>query len=250
MPYCSTSLSEFPGLEDHLRRALSGALPGFFVREARSSIREKRGMVSNWRIRRVIHRLENASRRQVVVKSVRAHLLLPVLISELRPLVIHVRRDPRAVVASYRRQPWTAWMRDASLSDLLLTPDDGRRNHFLRWESQIRQCDATGYVSKIAGYWALAEKFVDQVRESIVLVRYEDLCRGLSRSLNDLLSVHTDLTVSDEDLVGESHTSGRSSDNQVERRIYGWKEELNNQEVEEVERVAECFGMEATLSDS
>lgn len=248
MPYCSGSLSEFPALRSHLRRSLTGALPGHFVRMTRSSMRENQNRISEWRALRLLYRIQDALRHRVVVKSVRAHLVLDLIIDEFKPAAIHIRRDPRAVVASYQRQKWTSWLRDACLEDLLLTPEDGRRDHFLKWQSQIQNCDAAGYISKIAGYWAAVEKFVDR-GDAVDHVSYEDLCRESCRPLNEALSENADVTVSKKDLRGESHTSGQPDGKQAKRRIYGWKNDLSIEEAREVERVVTSFEMEEYLID-
>jgi len=104
----------------------------------------------------------------------------------------------------------------------------------------------SGYISKVAGYWALAEKHVDQVEDSGSIIQYEVLCRELSRSLEVVLG-ESDIAIDDEDLVGESHTSGRSDDKQMDQRIYGWRDELSAKEVQEVERVVKGFEMEEAL---
>lgn len=247
MPYCSHSLSQFPGLRGHLRRALTGALPGHFVRMARSSIRQKQGFASDWRFKRVLHRLRDACRGQVVVKFVRAQLILPVLISEFDPLVIHIRRDPRAVVASYARQKWTDWLRSAFLKDLLLTTNDGRHDLFSEWTSQIQRCDESGYLSRIAGYWCLTERFVDQYQKNLTLIRYEDLCGGLDEYLNRSLPSDSGVSLKPEDFLGESHTSGGASSQQLESRIFGWKEELSRNEIDKIEETVHMFGMRKNL---
>lgn len=247
MPYCSHSLSQFPELKEHLRRALTGALPGHFVRMARSSIRQKRGVASDWRFKRLFHRLQDSVRRRVVVKFVRAQLILPVLISEFAPIVIHVRRDPRSVVASYTRQNWTDWLRSSSLEDLLLTPDDGRRNLFSKWAPQIQRCDELGYLSRVAGYWCLTERFIDQLEANFILARYEELCTGLDEYLNQLLPKDSEVSVKREHFFGESHTSNRVSDQRLESRIFGWKEELSKSDIKEVEGTVRLFGMDEYL---
>lgn len=247
MPYCSHGLSQFPELREHLRRALTGALPGHFVRMARASIRQKRGLASEWRFKRFFHRLQDSVRRRVVVKFVRAQLILPVLISEFAPTVIHVRRDPRSVVASYARQNWTDWLRSSLLEDLLLTPDDGRRDFFSEWTPQIQRCDESGYLSRVAGYWCLTERFIDQLAANFILARYEELCMGLDQYLNQLLPKESEFSVKRDDFFGESHTSNRVSDERLESRIFGWKEELSKSAIKEVEDTVRLFGMEETL---
>jgi len=97
------------------------------------------------------------------------------------------------------------------------------------------------------GYWCLTERFVDQYQKELIFIRYEKLCEGLEEYLNPLLPDDSGVRLKREDFLGESHTSSRKSDQQLESRIYGWKEELTRSQVSQVEDTVRMFGMDEAL---
>lgn len=245
MPYCSKSFSEFPELRKYLQHALTGRIPGHFTRQVRPS--KKKGLNTNWRAVRLIYRMQDALQTRIVVKMVRAHLILPLIISEFSPRVIHLRRDPRAVVTSYQRQSWTEWLRSAKLRDLFLTPDDGRREIYLEYEGEIDKADELGYLARIAGFWCLSEKAVDQYMDKIVLVRYESIVRHLDSYMNKVIPENFGVYFRTEDLSEESGTSNRSKGITIEERLQSWNRELNRDQVKLIEDVVTMFGMETNM---
>ena len=248
MPYCSHDLDDFPGLKRHLRHMLVGALPGHFVRTVRES--KKKGEKTTSRITRFRYRIQEAFRRHIVVKLVRGALILPLIAEEFHPNILHVRRDPRAVVASYKRQDWTDWMKESSLQDLLLSPPDGRSDVFRRWEQEIQNIDEMGYAARIAGYWALTEWYVDRHgnESNIASVRYERLCTEGAGHLNDALSaMRSDIHVEENFLRRESHTSNRSPGENARSRIWGWKKEMPLDDIRKVETAVDMVGMTDSL---
>lgn len=250
MPYCASNLDEFPGLRLHLENMLAGALPSHFVRMVRES--KKRGEGTDSRIARLNYRIQEALCRQVVVKLVRGALILPLIVDGFHPSILHVRRDPRAVVASYKRQAWTDWMEDSALYDLLLSPNDGRRDIFQKWEDEINKIDEMGYAARIAGYWALTEWYVDQHKEEsdIALVSYERLCLEGADYLNDAFShMQIGAQIETGTLSRESHTSNRSSNEKAKDRIWGWKNEMSSTEIRKVESAVDMIGMSDSLVD-
>ncbi|WP_179862322.1 sulfotransferase domain-containing protein [Longibacter salinarum] len=250
MPYCANILDEFPGLRLHLENMLVGALPSHFVRMVRES--KKRGEETDSRMARLNYRIQEALCRQVVVKLVRGALILPLIVDEFNPSILHVRRDPRAVVASYKRQAWTDWMEDSALHDLLLSPNDGRRDIFQRWGDEINKIDEMGYAARVAGYWALTEWYVDQHKEEsdIALVSYERLCLEGADYLNDVFShMNTGVQIESGTLSRESHTSNRSSNEKAKDRIWGWKSEMSPTEIRNVEAAVGMVGMSDSLID-
>jgi len=247
MPFCTDALEDCPRLRRHLLRCLTGAAPGVFVRAARFNVRSTENRASTWAPAQLKHRVSDALRRQVVTKFTRAHLLLPLLQSEFSPPVFHIRRDPRAVIESLQRQGWSGWMRAMSLEDYLLSPDDGRSDVFSRWSDEIRRCDRDGYLARVAGYWALAEWYVDQMAENrLVEVSFEALCR---EDGDQLKTLSDETGVEDSRVQRALHGESRTSDHvkTAEQRISGWKNRLDPREASKIEEVIRRFGMEAYL---
>lgn len=84
----------------YLQKVLTSTLPGIWVRESRRGNRKLEGRVPEWRILRLHHRFRDALRMKVVCKFVRGQLTIPALRGWYDPVIIHLRRDPRAVLAS------------------------------------------------------------------------------------------------------------------------------------------------------
>lgn len=246
MPFASgENIGRF--LENHLWRSLTGAVPGVFVRAARLSIREHEQRAHNGYITDVRERLRDAFRTNVVTKFTRGHLVLPVLQHLFSPTVIHIRRDPRAVVESLLRKAWSGWVQEMSLSDYLLTPEDGRQDVFARWADEIQWCDHKGGLAPVAGYWVMAEWYVDEFASNETIhVSFERLATGGHEYLNDLLK-STDIRVMPDILESESRTSEQRKT--AEDRIVGWKDRLSIENKNVIEQTIHRFGKEALLGD-
>lgn len=242
IPYCS-DFRQFPELKTYLEQALTGALPGYFTRQVRRS--KKKGEQTKSRMLRLMYRVQEACKTQIVVKMVRSHLILPLIAEGINANIIHLRRDPRAVVTSYYRQDWTEWLRSARLEDLLLNIDDGRESLFEEWESEIKKIDEMGYTARIAGYWGLTEKKVIDLH-SVVQIQYENMVLNKHEYLNSKCS-QTGLTFRKGDLEKESATSNRSSDMPIRDRLRSWERELTFEQVKQIEKVMDMIGMERTM---
>jgi hypothetical protein len=134
-----------------------------------------------------------------------------------------------------------------SLENYLLRPDDGRQEVFSQWTDNIRRCDRIGPAARVAGYWALVEWYVDRFANGDeMILRFERIVEEGSKYLNDQLDGVPGFSISEEALAVESKTSEKRPQNQ---RIFGWREKLNSEEIEEVETVVRMFGMEDALWD-
>lgn len=246
MPFCTGSLSRQPALRAHLVRSLTGAVPGVFVRATQFSIRQSETPDSEKAFRNILSKLRDSFRTRVLTKFTRAHLLIPRLQTEFGPTVIHIRRDPRAVVESLSRQAWARWVNSISLEDHLIRVEDGRRDVFSQWRDQIRRCDRAGPVARVAGYWALVEWYVNRFANGDeVVLQFERIVEA-DEYLCEKLSPLTGFHVSEEDLAVESKTSVEKS---KEQRLFGWKERLSTEEIEAIEKAVLMFGMEDFLLD-
>lgn len=242
MPFGEGQIAAAPTLHRHLHRALVGATPGAFVRAARFRVREHEDRVGASRFAQVRSRLQDSMRLQVVTKFTRAHLVLPQIRAEWAPTVLHIRRDPRAVVESLLRQEWSEWARSMSLADYLLTPEDGRSEIFSRWKDLIHQCDERSYISRIAGYWALTEWYVDQfASDGVIPLEFEQLCRDGIDYLRGTVEESSEIEVSKEDMQGVSNTS--KAKKSTEERVYGWKDNLGLSDINQIEEVVCRCGM-------
>lgn len=207
------------------------------------------------RPRRARSGLLESLRRVVVLKSTRIQLCLEPVYSLFGCHMVHVRRDPRAILASVRRNNWGKWMKDIDLSDLLLAPRDGRAIYFLEWEELIGRLDRDRGDLRIIGYWALTEMFLEKcIYEQSVPVnqlRYEDAVRDpnevfarIARSME--LSVSPEGWSSLDALASPTTAPGRQNATS-EERIWSWKSELDFESIRRIESLTAELGLEDWL---
>ena len=230
-------------LRQYTLRALNSSIPGFWVRRGRTN--EDNAWMK--RAGRVFSRFRDAFRTRVVTKLVRGQLLISALQSWFDPIIIHLRRDPRAIVPSFDRS-FSNWWHHLSLEEQLLETNDGRSSYFSTWTDEIKRIDEDGRVARLAAYWALTERFVQDVENSgLVSLSYERLCREgenyLCQRLNPFFEEAPVWT-----LQGDSATTfGNRRRSTLKKRIYGWKEEIEPQTIRKIEKVVRLFGMSESL---
>jgi hypothetical protein len=230
IPYCAE-----PAFEPHslLYRYYDGALradlSGHIVRLLRKDISE-------------------SQRTRVVVKFTRGQFSLRAAQNTFAMPVIHVYRDPRAVIASAKMTDWY-WLFDhLSLHEQLLEPKDGRADFFGRYAEAIREYDRDK-ISRMAAYWAITEKFLqhaftDKQRRTI-FVSYEELCRRpefvleILARLNVQKAWNGNLQASNGDSFSTSQQRRGASPTE---RISGWKKALSSAEGETIASIAARFG--------
>jgi hypothetical protein len=237
MPYVD-KLDKSGALGNYIKRALTSAVSGIPIRLPRFKMREQDRRKPSFPILCSAQRMRTACQSQVVAKFTRAHLLLPTLDRTFDPSIIHIRRDPRAVVYSFERTNW-GWPEELSLADQLLTPKDGRQALFESWSSAIHELDQRPPHVRIAAYWALVEMHVERtLPEDAMCVCYEDLCQGDVEALRNWLGTEID----DRALKLESWSSPISTSDGNRDRINGWKQGMNIRKTEEIEETVSMVG--------
>lgn len=238
MPYCGNRTLENHPLHRFFHRALKAETRGGWVRRFRQSVAE-------------------SFRSRVVLKLVHAQLCLRAAQNTFLMPVMHVYRDPRAIVASIKKTRWHWVFEHLWLQEQLLEPPDGRADFFARWGDDIRRYDEKDPVARIVAYWALTEKFVQhsyangdpQVR--VAFVSYEELCQRREPMLLEILAGLGVRHVAD----GDPHVMDADSPTTVEQRrgvsvaerTGGWKKALTSAEISQIEAISGHFGFSDRL---
>lgn len=224
-----------------VRKAVRGALRGRWVRLYRL----------HWR---------DAFRRRVIVKFTRAALSLECVQQVEGSSVLHITRDPRAVVASvvYKTGSMGGKFSPAfSLEQDLLEVQDGRADYFKTWQRDIRSFDNRPFSIKIAAYWSLTERRLADAYARLnparsCTVQYEDLAADPEHEVPRLLQAlgyaqpdKTALSI----LHKDSLTSVRKLGQDVNQMIHGWRSIVPESEAAEIVAIAHDFGLEDRLRD-
>lgn len=248
MPFGRCPLPDSSLMRQYLRHALTGGTPSHWVRKVRFRRRGIENRVSQSRFRNALYRLNDARRKRVVVKSVRAHLLIPAIQKTFNPHIVHLRRDPRSVIASLYRIGWAEkWAGTLSLVDQFLRPADSRTSFFKSWEPEIRAYEQKNLTHRLAAYWSLCEQFVaslpDHPRRTVVSYSkiYTEGSELLERRLQTL-----PFTGSMSEYVGAPSATSERRKHTQEERLRRWKE-MSPEKIEAVESTCELFGMKSYL---
>ncbi|MEQ9553861.1 MAG: sulfotransferase [Coleofasciculus sp. G3-WIS-01] len=204
------------------------------------------------------------SRDRVVVKFVRASLCLKAIYNDWPVSVIHIYRDPRALIHTIMRiQYWRAIFEQLSLSKQLLQINDGRKNYFSRWEKEILELDQQNLISRLAGYWALTEKYIldsfpnQQNNHRFSIVNYDEMVLEGPAYLKRVLA---EMKIEFDNLALEKNWSRRSPtsvEKQVQTydkrksmdRLYSWKSELTQSEQDAIMDIMKRFGLDYRLRE-
>ncbi|WP_446348050.1 hypothetical protein [Coleofasciculus sp. F4-SAH-05] len=211
---------------------------------------------------RSIRPISYYSRDRVVVKFVRASLCLKAIYNDWPVSIIHIYRDPRALIHTIMRiQYWRAIFEQLSLSKQLLQINDGRKNYFSRWENDILELDQQDLSSRLAAYWALTEKYVvdsfqnQQNKNRFYIVNYDEMVLGGSDYLKIVLE---EMKMQFNPLALEKNWS-ITSPTSVEKklpaygkrqstdRLYSWKSELNQSDQNAIRDIMKRFELDNRL---
>jgi hypothetical protein len=251
MPFMRAGFDAASTFNSYVRSALTGGIAEPWVLGPRIEMRRHAGKSSQWRLLEVLYRLRTALRTQVVTKFVRGHLLIPALHQTFDPVLIHIRRDPRSVAASFHRRDWP-WYKKLSLEEQLLDPEDGRSSYFSSWADLIRRYDREDPLVRVAAYWALLERFVDDLppHPRRTTISYEALCLHPRETLRELGNVlHTVPDASYFDRPSRT-TEQRRRDASIRERILSWQDALGGQLAQRIERVIVELELSNTLYEA
>ena len=236
MPYAHTATLESAPLREMFGRALRSQSWGSWLRRFRSGLSE-------------------SLKPRLVVKFVRAQLCLRAAQNTFGMPVLHVYRDPRAVIASVRKTRWH-WLFDhLSLREQLLDPRDGRADYFERWRDAILEYDRADAVARLAAYWALSEAYLrDSYRDEparFVCVGYEKLVQQREGLFAELLEKLKLRPWSERFAVSQRDSTTTSQPQRgvpVGERVGGWRKVLSSAEIAMIESVMQRFDLADRLA--
>ena len=242
LPYCGEATLSSRPLRELFSRALRSESRGSWVRRFRKGWKE-------------------SCRPRLVVKFVNAQLCLRAAQNTFGMPVLHVYRDPRAVIASLKKTRWFWLFEHLRLREQLLDLPDGRAEYFGRWRAEILEYDRYNPITRTAAYWALTEKFVqdsyaDYQNRSpgafrFVCLNYEKLAQEREKIFASILQ-KLNLRPRQENFQVSARDSTTTSKKQrgvtVQERIAGWEKYLSSKDVAVIEAVVEQFGFARRLA--
>ncbi len=194
----------------------------------------------------------------VVVKFTRASLCAYAIANTFSTPVLHLVRDPRAVITSIKQLQGGQWaegtFNNFSLRELLLEVDDGRSEYFQPQASTIKAIDKTTDYGRLAGYYCLTEQYLEDKFKSYVglfkVARYEDLIGAPPSAISQLLvdlglnpkvsqSVEMDKPSSTD--WGKNGWAQKVSKSD---RLLGWKTQIDDYEKDLIEDIVTSFNMQ------
>jgi hypothetical protein len=232
MPFAEDEIPRNSNLYRLLEDALRGKVPGKRVRINRN------GMADSFR-------------RRVVVKHVRGQLAVHGLYKTFLTPILHIYRDPRAVIASLIRNDWGGeWMHILSLRAQLLEPQDGRCLLFEQWSDDLDYFDSQPWWERAIVYWALTETYLRscalRFQFPIRFLNYETLVtEEPSMLVNTLreLGLTVPPTPANWRWAESSPTTVQERrDADAHARVSGWKNELSPQMAERTVEIVHRFG--------
>jgi len=253
-------------LENREYRFINGLMPYLGDLSKNSSLsklidRAQRGQLVNRHVLRYESPSINRSLcRRVVVKYTRGSLCLRAIADKYHCPIVHVRRDPRAVITSIKKSQ-KSWgegaFDDFSLKSHLLHISDGRREYFCQWEDEIEKIERTNDFGRIAGYYCLTERYLQDRFKSkfdkFSLLQYEDLvCKGQSFLIEVMQKIDVDIGISGEHFYKPSSTQydNHNDSQNLKCRLHSWKKKLSREEIESIESVVQLLKMENFLVDT
>lgn len=204
-------------------------------------------------IRRLRPSFLSSFRTIVVCKFVRGSLLLPYLIREYPEVpIIHIYRDPRAVITSITRNGWGYWFENFSLQEHFLNMNDGRSDYFNNFKKLIHKYDSYDAQSRICAYWCLTEKFIIENvtdEKNFLRVSYDEL---INTDFNIVKSFLSNYNIK---WQNKNYKEKSSATTNQDRKILSskekrdsWKKELEPNLKKKIEDIVSEFGLDFLLT--
>jgi len=155
------------------------------------------------------------------------------------------------VLASFISNGWINYSNfDISPKDLLLNVDDGRSDFFNKFEDLLARFESGSVIERLTLYWALTERFVENHKDKVVIIPYEDICNGDFENLKRALlkqATHRSPEAStlwwQQDSMTTTPSRMGATSNE---RISGWEQILCPSQLSAIDQVLEAAGVYIT----
>ncbi|MGF1571290.1 MAG: hypothetical protein ACFCVD_24980 [Nodosilinea sp.] len=201
--------------------------------------------------------LQECLRPRVVTKFTRGSLCLRPIQDAFAVPVLHVIRDPRAVIASIKHldDGNFAWgtFNNFPLKQHLLGIPDGRVDYFTRWAEDIEMFNQATDYHRLAAYYCLTERyFLDsfhQAQHPFTTIRFEAIslseagllrraldCLGLPLQAQPAIDANRPSSTDWGNLAQAGHRS-------IQDRIFSWQKKLTTAQQHAIDEVVRHFAM-------
>lgn len=241
MPYAPESLAVRP----QTRRVVDAALRGQLVMRMYGHRRKS---------------LQDCLALTVVTKFTRAAMCLSAIARDFGVPIVHVHRDPRAVIASIQSLDGGHFADDSfnqlSLVDQLLRVQDGRHHYFRQWQSDIEAIDQTSATGRIAAYFCLTERCLEETVKfspsaKRVMIRYEDLVMSQHKVFQELITAlgftSTEATLDTERPSITDWNNTQQHRRSARERLLSWQKKLSDYDQGLIAEITKTFNMEHRL---
>lgn len=174
--------------------------------------------------------------RALVVKFTQLGFILDEVADSHQVPIIHIRRNPAAVFASFKETDWAWRFQDVRLSQNYSLKD------FTQGTAEYERADTLlrfdqSPVHRLAALWSLSERAAQQsiISGRAHLVRYEDIV-GQGPGILNRLHISS-VNIASNDAASPVTNSGRESLS-VSERLNDWKKRLTRSEIECIKSVS------------
>lgn len=204
--------------------------------------------------------VREALKTRVVSKDTRLPLCVASMAVHYPNPIIHLRRDPRAIVGSaLRTKGWAIDMFSVlRLRTHLLEIPDGRAAVFREKSAVIDHVDRLPLPGRVAGYWALTEQYADaslaKIHGRVKILQYEELLGWEPARFLEVLEEAGCRVRRKADDVGWERPSSTSAKARrkmdMKDRRSAWKEGLEKEDIAAIEEALEVCGVAPLLERS
>lgn len=185
----------------------------------------------------------DALRKSLVLKFTRIGFLLPELASEISTPIIHIRRHPGSVFASFKNTDWDWKFEEVNLTKLFQTDNQSASDSDQAMIEKLREHDRSP-ATRFAALWGLSEKRAQEAIDAkqIALVDYNDLVDGEVKMDSILREMGLKASAIAETKSASPVTTADRTQLTAKERKHDWTKRLTDQEIRDIhDTLADVF---------